>query len=211
TLAQMSEFSFILAATAAAAGALPGDILSVITLAGLITISVSSYLILWSETLFERVRNSRVLALLGSSDQAEPEAEPALEDHIIVVGMNTLGLYIVDQLAERGERVLAIDTDTAKLEGLPVQTLHGSVDDSVVLDEANFTHARLIVSAVQIEDTNNLLAYRCQVAGVPSSIHAFDPSLIDELRKLGANHIMVPKYDGTRELALRLRQAGVLD
>ncbi|MBR9990850.1 MAG: cation:proton antiporter, partial [Gemmatimonadetes bacterium] len=105
TLAQMSEFSFILAATAAAAGALPRDILSVITLAGLITIAISSYLILWSETLFERVRNSSVLAFIGSSDATEPEAEPALEDHIIVVGMNTLGLYIVDQLAERGERV----------------------------------------------------------------------------------------------------------
>jgi hypothetical protein len=38
----MSEFSFILAAMAAAAGALPEEMLSVISLVGLITIAVSS-------------------------------------------------------------------------------------------------------------------------------------------------------------------------
>jgi hypothetical protein len=43
------------------------------------------------------------------------------------------------------------------------------------------------------------------------SIHAFDPSLIDDLKELGADHLIVPKHDGTRELAIRLREAGVLD
>jgi Trk K+ transport system NAD-binding subunit len=46
---------------------------------------------------------------------------------------------------------------------------------------------------------------------VPVSIHAFDPSLIDDLREMGADHVIVPKHDGTRELARRLRDAGVLD
>ena len=211
TLAQMSEFSFILAATAAASGALPEELLSVITLAGLITIAISSYLILWSETIYDRIGGSRLLSLLGTSEAAEQKKERALEDHIVVIGMNTLGIRIVREMAARGETVLAVDTDAAKLHGLPARTLLGSVDDSSVLDEAHFTNARLVVSALQIEDTNNLLAYRCHAAGVPVSIHAFDPSLIDELKELGADHVMVPKHDGTRELALRLRQAGVLD
>lgn len=212
TLAQMSEFSFILAAAAAAAGTLPDEVLSVITLAGLITIALSSYLILWSERLHERIGESRVLTLIGASGGGpEPESAPTLEDHIVVIGMNTLGTRIVHELAERGERVLAIDTDASKLRNLPAHTLLGSIDDSSVLDEAHFTAARLVISALQIEDSNNLLTYRCRSAGIPVSIHAFDPSLIDELRELGADHIMVPKHDGTRELALRLREAGVLD
>lgn len=212
TLAQMSEFSFILAAAAAAAGALSEEVLSVISLAGLITIAMSSYVILLGERLYERVGGSRLLAVIGSADgAAEPDAEPALEDHIIVVGMNTLGMRIVHELAERGERVLAIDTDAAKLRDVPAHTVLGSIDDSSVLDEAHFTAARLVISALQIEDSNNLLTYRCRSAGIPVSIHAFDPSLIDELRELGADHIMVPKHEGTRELALKLREAGVLD
>jgi Kef-type K+ transport system membrane component KefB len=211
TLAQMSEFSFILAAVAVSTGALPQELLSVITLAGLITIAASSYLILWSERLYDRLGGSRVLALLGRPPAPEPESAPVLANHIVVIGMNTLGVRLVRELVERGENVIAIDTDGHKLRGLPALTIVGSIDDSAVLDEANYTQARLVVSALQIEDSNNLLAYRCRTVGVPVSIHAFDPSLIDDLRELGANHIMVPKYDGTRELALQLRQAGVLD
>ena len=44
----------------------------------------------------------------------------------------------------------------AEILGLPARTLLGSIDDSSVLDEAHFTKARLVVSALQIEDTNNL-------------------------------------------------------
>ena len=211
TLAQMSEFSFILAALAVSAGALPEEMLSVISLAGLITIAISSYLVQFSERMYEPLRDSRLLRILGASDIEEPGAEPSLENHIVVIGMNTLGIRLVRDMADRGETVLAIDTDAGKLKGLPATTLLGSIDDTSVLDEANFTHARLVISALQIEDSNNLLAYRCRSAGVPVSIHAFDPSLIDDLRELGADHVIVPKHDGTRELALRLRQAGVLD
>jgi Kef-type K+ transport system membrane component KefB len=211
TLAQMSEFSFILAAVAAATGALPEEMLSVITLAGLITIATSSYLILWSERIYERIGDSRFMAILGRPGPLEPEAQPGLEGHIVVIGMNTLGVRIVHELAQRGERVLAIDTDAHKLRDLPARTLLGSIDESGVLDEAHFTRARLVISALQIEDSNNLLAYRCRTAGVPVSIHAFDPSLIDDLKDLGADHVIVPKHDGTRELALQLRRAGVLD
>jgi Kef-type K+ transport system membrane component KefB len=211
TLAQMSEFSFILAAAAAAAGALPEEMLSVISLAGLITIALSSYLILWSERIFDRIGGSRLLSMIGPARAAGPASPLVFENHIVVIGMNTLGIRIVHELAERGQSVLAIDTDGHKLRNLPARTMLGSIDDSAVLDEAHFTRARLVISALQIEDSNNLLAYRCHSAGVPVSIHAFDPSLIDELRDLGADHIMVPKHDGTRELALKLRQAGVLD
>ena len=211
TLAQMSEFSFILAAVAAATGALPEEMLSVITLAGLITIAMSSYLILWSERLYERIGDSRFMRILGRPGPLEPEAQPGLEGHIVVIGMNTLGVRIVHELAQRGERVLAIDTDAHKLRDLPARTLLGSIDESGVLDEAHFTRARLVISALQIEDSNNLLAYRCRTAGVPVSINAFDPSLIEDLKDLGADHVIVPKHDGTRELALQLRRAGVLD
>jgi Kef-type K+ transport system membrane component KefB len=210
-LAQMSEFCFILAALAASAGMLPDEMLSVISLAGLITIAISSYLVQFSDRMYDTVHDSRLLRIMGVTSVDEAEKESSLENHIVVIGMNTLGVRIVHQMAERGETVLAIDTDDGKLAGLPAETIMGSIDDTSVLDEANFTHARLVISALQIEDTNNLLAYRCRTAGVPVSIHAFDPSLIDDLREMGADHVIVPKHDGTRELARRLRQAGVLD
>jgi Trk K+ transport system NAD-binding subunit len=85
------------------------------------------------------------------------------------------------------------------------------VDDVAVLEEARFADARLVISALQIEDTNNLLAFRCRENGIPSAIHAFDPSVSDELRAIGVSHLIESKRAGMRLVAQQLRQAGVLD
>jgi hypothetical protein len=212
TLAQMSEFSFILAALAAGLGMIDDALLSVITVAGFISIGISSYVILGAEKLYARLRETRLLALFGATGEAPEPEQDERAGHVIVIGMNTLGRRLSRELSARGETVLVVDTDASKLEDLgAADTLVGSVDDAGVLDDAGYAHARLVVSALQIEDTNNLLAYRCRRAGVPVSIHAFDTSLIDELREVGATHLMVSKHDGTREIAQRLRRAGVFD
>jgi hypothetical protein len=211
TLAQMSEFSFILGALAYSAGMLSDATLSVITLAGFLTIGASSFLIGASDRLYDRLAGGALLRAFGAGAVKEPPAELPLKDHIIVIGMNSLGLRLVELLTARGETVLAIDTDDRKLRELPGLTLLGSVDDSLLLDQAHMRDARLVVSALQIEDTNNLLTHRCKQAGVPISVHAFDVSLIDDLRQIGADHVIVPKTDGTRQVVQRLRAAGVFD
>jgi Kef-type K+ transport system membrane component KefB len=211
TLAQMSEFSFILAALAAAAGVIGDDVLSAISLAGFVTIGISSYVITGSAALHETLRGGRLLRFFRADGGSPAEIAPELTDHIIVIGMNTLGQRIVWELRQRGRTVLAIDTDPAKLMNIDTHVLLGTVDDAGVLEEANFAQARLVISALQIEDTNNLLTYRCRLAGVPISVHAYDEALIADLRELGADHIMVSKHDGAREIAVRLREAGVLD
>ncbi|HEX2166659.1 MAG TPA: cation:proton antiporter, partial [Longimicrobiales bacterium] len=211
-LAQMSEFSFILAALAFSTGVIDQTMLSVITLAGFITISVCSYLVVFSDTLLERLRGGRILRAFGAERFEEADSDvDALSGHIIVIGMNSLGLRLVDEIAARGFTVVAIDTDVQKLAAVPAIPLLGGIDDYSVLEEAQFLEARLVVSALQIEDSNNLLAYRCQRAGVRACIHAFDEEVMQELRDIGIDHLMVSKYDGTRQLAQLLRSAGVLD
>ncbi len=54
TVAQISEFSFILIATGIAAGHITGDLLTIATAVGLITIAVSSFLIHRNEQIYER-------------------------------------------------------------------------------------------------------------------------------------------------------------
>ena len=70
--------------------------------------------------------------------------------------------------------------------------------------------ARLVIATPQIEDVNALIAYRCNRAGVPVSVHAFDPSMMDELLEIGADHLMVPKLDGIRLVEQELHRLGVI-
>src|SRR5690606_14021404 len=100
--------------------------------------------------------------------------------------------------------------DPLKLEGLGCRTLHGNAAYDSVLEEAHLADAKLLVSALQIEDTNNLLAYRCRQFGVPSSIHAFDRSVISDLEHAGARHLIHSKSEGTKQIVEEMRSLGVL-
>jgi Kef-type K+ transport system membrane component KefB len=208
TLAQISEFSFVLGALGLSAGLMDDATFSVIGAVGLITMGASSYMILYGERLHGWALDRGFLRWLGE-DREESAGTAGVEGQVIVVGMNALGRHIVRALAERGERTLAIDTDPEKLRGLPGRTMLGNVDYLSVLEEAGLDKAKLVVSALQIEDTNRLLAFRARECGVPSSIHAFDQSLVPELRDLGASHLMDSRTVGIDRVMDELHDAGI--
>lgn len=216
TVAQISEFSFIFAGMGMSRGLIGADILSITALVGVTTIAISSYMILYNHQLyafFEKtgLLNWRMFRSANTAEDADLAGrEEPLSRHVIVVGMNTLGRQIVKLLHERGETVLAVDTDPAKLEDLPGHTLLGSVEFLSVLQEAGLERAKLLVSALRIEDANDLLAYRCQLAGIPSAIHVVDLSVVDNLLDLGADYLMIPKVDGVKAQVKMLHEMKIL-
>lgn len=194
---QVSEFAFILLALGAATGLIGGTVVALGGLVGMTTIAVSSYFIIYSEGLYKAVKRTGLLKLLRAKQEADSEVSEVLEDHIIVVGMNALGRAIVKGLIARGERVLAIDTDPHKLLGLDgANILIGNVEYQSVVEEIGLREAKLVVSALQIEDTNHLLAYRCRSTGVRCAIHAFDISVVEDLLDLDTAYLLMPAIDG---------------
>jgi Kef-type K+ transport system membrane component KefB len=212
TVAQISEFSFIFAAMGVSAGLISGEILSIVAVVGLVTIGLSAYMILYNHELYAATKRAGLLRMFGAADQTDAgeDGKQALSGHVIVVGMNPLGRRIVEALHARGEPVLAVDTDPAKLDGLPVSTLHGDAASASVLHEANLDGARLLVSALQIETANNLIAYRCRHAGIPCAIHAFDRSVAADLTELGVDFLIQSKTAGTKQIVRELGARGVL-
>ena len=211
TLSQVSEFSFIFAALGVSAGFIDDTVLALISVIGLTTIAVSSYAMGFSGVVYEKLGGERLLKLLRASSGRPEAPRRHMHGHVIVIGMNSLGVHLVQELLGRGERVLAIDTDARKLAPLRCETLLGSIDHPSLVEDAELARAKLVVSALQIEDTNNLLAYRCRQLGVPCSIHAFDRSVVKELREIGANHLMIPKNIGVQRMMVALRERGLLD
>lgn len=210
TVAQISEFSFIFAAMGMAAGLIGNAIMSIVSVIGLITIAVSAYMILYSDQLYEWCRRMRLLAVFKASEEEESVPEEGYSGHIVVVGMNGLGRQLVKALHERGERVLAVDTDPGKLEGLPGSQIIGSVDYASVREAMGLSRARLVVSALQIEDTNLMLSFYCQRSGIPCAINAFDVSLIPDLLEQGVDYLMMPRVDGFQLQEEKLQELGVL-
>lgn len=209
SLAQISEFSFIFLAMAYQGGLASQYLVALTGLVGLVTISASSFLILHDGRVVSFLR--RLLRLDPAGREADTPDDAGLSGHVIVVGMNTLGRRIVHALDAMGETVLAIDTDPGKLADLPCRKLLGNVEYAGTLEEACLAEAKLIVSALQIEDTNEAVAFRGRLNGVPCSILAVDMNHMDELLDMGVDYLMVPKVDGIKRQNDKLRELGVLD
>jgi Kef-type K+ transport system membrane component KefB len=111
TVAQISEFSLILGALGVGLGHIGDETLGLITLVGLLTITLSTYLILYSHPIYERLS-----PLLGVFERHVPHREqrgdePDVSWDCIVFGLGRYGSDIVRNLEARGLRVMGIDFD----------------------------------------------------------------------------------------------------
>lgn len=218
TVAQISEFSFIVVALGVNSGLVAEGVMSLTALVGLVTITVSAYMIRFSRPLYEWCRRHGVLRpFLSSKTLAIQEEESdllqashGLENHVIVVGMNSLGRRLASALAEQGTLTVAVDTDPHKLLGLPCRTELGNASHKSVLDHLNLRRARLLVSTLHIDSTNDLLAYRCREAGVPCAVHVHDVREMENLLAIGTDYLMISKVDGVKKLNAKLRELGCL-
>ena len=210
-LCQVSEFSFICAAIGSAQGLIDEATVSIVGAVGLVTISISALIIQSNRTLAAVCERQNLLDRFPSKPHENVKPHQRRKGHIIVVGMNSLGRVIAQRLIKRGEPVVAIDTDPGKLKGLSCDCLLGDASYVSVLDDADFKSAKLLVSAVQIENVNDQLAFRCRAAGLPSAIHAIDLSVMDNLLEMDATFLMLPKVDGVKLQNKILREKGYLD
>lgn len=208
TVAQISEFSFIFAAMGMGAGLIGASILSLVGIVGLITIALSVYMILYADPLYAWSKRWGLLRMFKARQDDEPERASTLSGHVIVVGMNSLGRRLARELHGMGEMVLALDTDPRKLEGLPCRTMLGNAEHLSVLVDAGLERARLLVSAVHIEDTNTLLAYRARSRGIPVSVYLGDGGVVRELEALGVDHIMAVRDVGAERLLAAVQRRG---
>lgn len=211
TVAQISEFSFIFAATGSRMGLITQPILSVVGVVGVVTIAISAYMILYNHELYRLLRRARVLSVFRARTEEDYERpRPRLRDHVVVVGMNDLGRRVAHLLHEKGESVLAIDTDIRKMSGLECHTLVGDVDYAATLEEAALADARMAFSALRIENVNKLFVFRCRLAGVPVAVYASDRSMREQLREVGATRLVgARQQSGERLLAELDRLCGL--
>ena len=130
TVAQISEFSLILAALGLFLGHIGSETVSLVTVVGLITIGLSTYLILYSHPLYRRLAPA-----LSVFERRRHRPHPELtrdEVDVVVLGVGRHGSRLAEGLTAEGLRVLAVDHDPevlrrAERAGLP--TLYGDAGD----------------------------------------------------------------------------------
>ncbi|BCI87574.1 potassium efflux system protein [Mycobacterium kansasii] len=161
TVAQISEFSLILATLGLSLGHITNATVSLITVVGLITIGASTYMIVYSHQLYRRLK--RWLSLFERSAIREPESQSAEDDFdVILFGLGRFGGHLAERLSSVGHRVLGVDFDphgvkTHDRKG--VTAVFGSAEDIHFLEALPLDRARYVISAIPVLQTNLALLH----------------------------------------------------
>ncbi len=210
TVAQISEFSLIMVALGLSLGHLEPETVGLVTLVGLITISGSTYMILYSHVLYERFA-----PWLGIFERKHPYREAAYaappegSEDVIVLGLGRYGQNVSHILRQRGCEVLGVDFDpeiirTMQRNGYAM--LYGDAEDPEFLGTLPLNRVKWIVSTAPDRQVNLALlqglrhhAYQGRVA-----VTAHSPANADLLKQAGADLVLRPFADAAKEAVDRL-------
>jgi Kef-type K+ transport system membrane component KefB len=217
TVAQISEFSIVFVAMGIALGHVGVTTLGLTTLVGLITITLSTYMILYSQALYERLA-----PWLGVFERATPARELAMEQQtadntpvdVVVVGVGRYGSRLMTQLRAAGVRVLGVDFDPEAVRalrdaGLPVQ--FGDGEDPAFLASLPLGQAGWLISSLPAWDGNQALLHAIAEVGFAGRVAAVarDAEHGRRLEAAGVARVLNP-FDDAADHAARSLHAEIL-
>ena len=159
-LAQISEFSLILIALGYSLGQVDEAILGLVTLVGIITITISTYLIAYTQPLFDRL--APALSIFERKHPVSGEEDERLEHpyDAIIVGAGRLGGEVARGLAARHAHLLVVDYDPQALRDIAaphIATLYGDVSEPDFAASLPFHETDSVICAVPSPSTNLVL------------------------------------------------------
>jgi Kef-type K+ transport system membrane component KefB len=171
TVAQISEFSLILAALGLSLGHIEAPTVSLITVVGLITIGASTYMILYSHQLYERL--DRFLRVFERPDVREVPEPPEDAVDVILFGLGRYGSQVARHLRGRGHAVLAVDFDpqaVADWDSEGIAAVFGDASDPEFLGTLPLQRARWVISAMPTVDTSLTLVHGLRHQGFEGKV-----------------------------------------
>ncbi len=219
TVAQISEFSLIFVAMGITLGHLPQDVLGLVTLVGIVTIALSTYMITYSHQLYALFE-----PILGVFERKNAPMEPDTSHprgqyDVIIFGLGRLGTGIATRLRDQGVRVLGLDFNPSaikhwKAQGLP--TAYGDVTDAELIAELPLRHASWVVSAIPqhhsglaIGDTRKTIIQLIRASDFKGKLATISQSRreTEELQASGVDLVLEPFEDAADRAADLLLQS----
>lgn len=206
-LAQISEFSLIVLGLGVAMGHIVQEILSTMILTSIITITLSTYFIIYSESIYKKI--SRGISIFEKRDIKRKRKLRKNYDAILF-GYNRIGFGILKALKKIRKNYLVVDynPDTiANLTHYRIPCLYGDVEDGELLNELPLEKVELAVSTVPDFETNFLLIENIRKVNAKAIVivraHSIEEAL--ELYKKGASYVLTPHFLGGEYIAKMIK------
>ncbi len=198
TVAQISEFSIVFVAMGITLGHVGVQALSLTTLVGLVTITASTYMILYAQPLYERLAPwLRIFERRRPQREAGGEPANTAAADAIVIGLGRYGRRLAHKLQEEGVRVLGVDFDPEIAQapapgGLDVR--FGDAQDPEFLETLPLARAPWVVSTMPDFVSNRLLLHALTERGYGGdlAIVARDDATGAALKSAGVPIVLYP-------------------
>ena len=210
TMGQISEFSLVLAALGLSLGHIDKPTMGLITLIGLITFGLSTYMILYSHWIYQRLAPTLRLFKFGirhignlPNDAATISLCPA---DTIVFGLGRYGRNLAQELQRYGRTVLCVDFDPERVRfwhqrGLA--TLYGDLEDTELFHTLPLADAQWVVNTIPGLDKCLVLLHALEhnkFAG-RTALTADTMQHREFLLAAGADVVLLPFRDAAAEAA----------
>jgi CPA2 family monovalent cation:H+ antiporter-2 len=205
SLAQIGEFSFILANRSLELGLLPEAGRDLILAGAIITILLNPLLFALLD--IYAARREKALAEATAAEPAEEETpmrEPirptSLKDHVVLIGHGRVGSFISADLSARKVPLFVIEDDEDGVEALKamgIEALAGNAADPAVIQSANLPEARCLLVAIPDAFEGGQVVQQAHAISpkLPIIARAHSEEEIDYLKRHGATLVVMGEHE----------------
>ncbi len=209
-VAQISEFSLIFILLGQNNGQVSDTTVALVTIVGLSTIAVSSYMITYSDGMYRYLE--RYLKIFEKK-KVKKELERHHRYEAVLFGYKHGGSEFVNVFEKIAKKYIVVDYDPEAIERMERQNIpyiYGDATDPEMFDEINLEHAKLVVSVITDYRTNLGLLEMLEKIN-PSAVmicHAENIREAVDLYGLGASYVVMPHLVGNQKISSFLRKNG---
>ena len=214
SLAQISEFSLILVILGVSVGHLSQNMLPLITLVGIITMGISSYMILYSERIYPHIsKYLRIFERRGK--KVEHRYGDGKKDYeVILFGCDRIGFDLIKSFEKINKKFLVIEYNPEIVLNLAkrgINCIYGDANDIELLNELRFSKVRMVISTIPELETNLLLIRKIRDVNKKAIIivvsHRIDEAI--ELYREGATYVLMPHFLGGKYASTLIESYGI--
>jgi len=197
SLAQISEFSLILALQGLLLGILAQETFSVVVLVAIITMALTPYLLKASSTLYSKSIGALNFIEKLPTSKEKTKYKFQKKKTVLLVGAHRMGSVFIKKLDKLKHRILAVDYNpeiVKALERKNISAIYGDIGNIEIFNHLPLAKLRVVICTVPKKD-DNILVIRYFKKLLPKVFVTVTAQKIDdalEMYKEGADYVIMP-------------------
>lgn len=198
-LAQISEFSMIVAMAGLSLGHITPQIFSVIAFIGVVSFAFTGYLIKYDNQLYKKVSERLwLLESMAHEDKTLSHCSDCMNNHAVLIGCHRMGYSIIKMFEDLGIEYIVMDFNPDIVKALAEDgrnALYGDVGDIDTVEKLQLESSDLVVSTIVDEEDSLFLLKEAKdrKENITVFLTADTVNHALELYDAGADYVLIPK------------------